>query len=178
MAIRPKLTIKSLGSIKADPDKTRIGEAFDDAATGINNLAAQLGADPNGGDVSPAQIAQVQVQHLGNGQIDIAILDNSSLSRAINYFAEYSQSPGFTNPYTLPMGPSRNNHTLFLPNGVWYFRGFSQYPAGGPPSSPVSAASGVVVSGSNSGVMYPAQGSGTGKPNTGGGQGAGKTLTR
>jgi len=173
-----KLVIKSLSAIKQNPTLPRVGEAMDDLLRGSNNVAAQLSTDPNGADIVPANVGQVQAQHLGAGQIDIAITDNSSISRAINYFAEYSQDPNFTNPYTLPMGPSRNNHTLILPNGTWYVRGFSQYPAGGSPSSPVNAPRPIVVSGSSAVPLFPSQGSGTGLPSTGGGSGAGKTVSR
>jgi hypothetical protein len=173
-----KPTIRSLSAIKQNPALPRVGEAFDDVLTHTGNIAAQLALDPGGTPVVPANVSQVQAQHLGNGQIDIAITDNSSISRAISYFAEYSQDPSFTNPYTLPMGPSRNNHTLILPNGTWYVRGLSQYPAGGPPSSPVNAASPIVVTGSSALPMFPSQGSGTGLPSTGGGSGSGKTISR
>jgi hypothetical protein len=173
----PKLTIKSLSIIKQNPATLRVGEALDDVATGTNNLAAQLSADPNGSDITPANVAQVQAQHLGNGLVDVAITDNSSLSRAINYYIEADTSPNFTsNPRGITTGPIRNG-SLVLPNGTYYVRAYSQYPAGGPPSKPVNAAQPIVVTGSASLPLLASQGSGTGNPGQGG-QGAGKTINR
>lgn len=173
----PKLLVKSLSIIKQDPSTVRVGEAFDDAITGINSLSAQLGTDPNGADITPANVAQVEAQHLGNGLVDVAITDNSSLSRAINYYVEYDTSPNFTgNPRGVAIGPLRNG-SIFLPNGTYYIRAYSQYPAGGPPSKPVMFSKPVLVSGSAAMPLLASQGSGTGKPGQAG-QGAGKTITR
>jgi hypothetical protein len=174
----PKVRINSLSTIKADPKTIRIGEAIDDLSTGINNIANQLSADPNGADVVPANLAKVQVQHVGGGQIDVALTDNSKINRSVNYYVEYSQDQKFTNSYTLDMGSSRNDHTLRLPNGTWFFRGLSQNPNGGPPSSPVAHPDPIVVVGSSvTGTLFASQGSGTGLP-TQAGQGAGKTISR
>lgn len=161
-----KPLIRNLSILKQQ--SPRLGEAFDDLVTPLDNITNQLGSNPNGGNVVPAPVAQVQAQHLGNGVIDIAITDNSSVSRAINYYAEYSQSPSFSNYYTHVMGPSRNSHSLTLPNGTWYLRGRSQYPAGGSASVPISASGPVVVTGSSKVALFPSQGSGTG----GGGAGS------
>ncbi len=89
LVIMPKLLVKSLSVIKQNPQTVRQGEAFDDVSSGINSLANQLGADPNGADVIPANVAQVQAQHLGNGLVDVAITDNSNVPRAIDYHVEY-----------------------------------------------------------------------------------------
>jgi hypothetical protein len=173
----PKLLVKSLSVIKQNPQTVRQGEAFDDVSSGINSLANQLGADPNGADVIPANVAQVQAQHLGNGLVDVAITDNSNVPRAIDYHVEYDTSPAFTNPRGQTLGPWRNGQ-FTLPNGTYYVRGYSQIRTGGPPSSPVNAQIPVVVTGSATQPLSVSQGSGTGKPNTGGGAGAGKTITR
>jgi hypothetical protein len=172
----PSTLVRSLSQIKQE--QPRIGEAMDDLKSASNNLAHQLATDPNGkADVIPAQVAQVQAQHLGNGLVDVSITDNSSLSRAINYHVEYSADAGFTNPRGAPLGPWRTG-TIVLPNGTWYIRAYSQYPAGGPPSNPVNAQSPIVVSEAATGVLFASQGSGTGTPNSGGGAGSGKTISR
>jgi hypothetical protein len=172
------LRVTRLAHIKNTPTLTPVGEAMDDIVNGIQNHAAATTTDPNGADIIPVNVSIVQAQHVGNGQIDIAITDNSSLSRSINYFVDYSMDSNFTNPYTLSLGPSRNNHTLVLPNGTWYFQGYSQYVHGGPPSNPVRVRLPVAVTGSSSGKLFSSQGSGTAKPSTGGGQGAGKANLR
>lgn len=174
---RPKITVKSLNSVKQNPATTLVGECLDDHSTGINNLAANLGADPNGSEVTPADVAQVSAQHLGNGLVDVAITDNSSLARAINYFVEYDTSPNFTaNPRGTALGPYRNGQ-FQLPNGTYYIQAFSQYPNGGAPSKPVRFQSPIVVTGSGSQPLLRSEGSGTGKSGAAG-QGAGKALTR
>jgi hypothetical protein len=173
----PKLLIKSLSSIKQDPTLKRTGEAFDDIVSGTSNLAAQLSADPGGADITPANVAQVTAQHLGNGLVDVAIVDNSSISRAINYHVEYDTSPSFSvNPRGQSLGPWRNG-SVTLPNGTWYVRGYSQYPNGGPPSAPIVNPSPITVTGSAALPLLSSQGSGTGKAGQGG-SGSGKTLTR
>jgi hypothetical protein len=172
-----KLTIKSLSAVKQNPATVRIGECFDDASTGINNLAAQLGSDPNGSDVTPAKVAQVMAQHLGNGLVDVAITDNSSLSRAVNYYVEYDTSPDFSNnPRGTALGSYRNGQVT-LPNGTYWVQAYSQYPAGGPPSKPVMFPQPIMVTGSAGLPLLNSQGSGTGKPGQAG-QGAGKTVAR
>lgn len=176
-------TIKSLNAIKAAGGIfSHVGEAIDDLLGAHSNVARNLASDPNGADNVPPNIAGIQVQHLGNGLVDISITDNAKISRAINYHVEYaaansSGNPDFTNPRGLLLGPWRTG-TVALPNGNWFFRAYSQYPAGGPPSSPVLAQGVIVVSGGAALSLYPSQASGTGNPSTGGGHGSGKTITR
>jgi hypothetical protein len=174
---RPKLTIDSLNSVKQNPATTQTGECFDDVSKGVNNLAANLGADPNGADVTPADVAQLKAQHLGNGLVDVALVDNSSLARAISYFVDADTSPNFTsNPRTYTNGPVRNI-SMTLPNGTWYLQGYSQYANGGPPSKPVRFPTPILVTGSATQPLLDSEGSGTGRPGAAG-QGAGKALTR
>jgi hypothetical protein len=135
-------------------------------------MANQLGTDPNGKPITPAAIAQVNVQQ-ANGFVDVQILDNSPIVRAINYYVNIADNPGFTNARVVNLGPSRNYHTI-LPNGTFYIQAQSQYPAGGPPSDPVSASAPVAITTSVIGALtlFPSQGSGTG------GGGAGLTISR
>lgn len=162
--------VRSLNFIREKDSKT--AEAFDDLIRAHSNVSEQLATDPNGGNVVPPVIAQLLVQQL-KGFVDIAIIDRSPISRAINYYLEISTSPSFGNPRTIALGPSRNYH-MMLPNGTFYFRARSQYPHGGPPSNPVSAQSALVITASVIGALtlFSSQGSGTG------GGGAGKTLSR
>jgi hypothetical protein len=174
----PLLIVKSLNHIRQDVNLTRVAEAIDDLLRGHSNTSAQLANDPNGSDVVPSPISQLQVQHLGTGQIDVAIIDNNPrLVRAVHYHLEYDTDPNFTNPRGRDLGPWRTAEFL-LPNGTWHFRAYPQYPAGGSPALPVRAPGPIVVSGSASLSLFPAQGSGTGTPKTGGGHGAGRTITR
>lgn len=172
------LIVRSLNHIRNTPapDGNRIAEAMDDFLKGHSNVAKQLATDPNGGNVVPANVSQVQAQHLGNGVVDVSITDNSPIARAINYHVEYDSSSEFTNPRGAHLGPWRTG-TVVLPNGNWHVRAYSQYPAGGPPSDPVYAGM-VTVAGAASGSLFPSQSSGTGKPQQGGGQGSGKVIQR
>lgn len=152
-------------------DDPKYAEAFDDHSRAHQNVAAQLATDPNGSPIVPAAPALIQVQEM-NGFVDLAITDNSPISRAINYFLEISSTPGFENPRTVPLGPSRNYHTT-LPNGTYSLRARAQYPAGGPASSPTPATT-ITITTSAIGTLalFPSQGSGTG------GGGAGASITR
>lgn len=171
------LIVRSLNHIRQIPELTRVAEAIDDLLKGHDNVAAQLATNPNGANVIPENIAQIQAKHLGNGLVDFSITDNSSVSRAIEYHVEYDTSPSFTNPRGLSLGPWRNG-SVPMPNGIYYVRAYSQYPAGGPPSKPISAQGTVVVSNSATLPLLTSQGSGTGNPHAGGGFGSGKTITR
>lgn len=161
--------IRNLNFIRQKDPKT--AEAVDDLVRAHQNIGAQLASDPNGSPITPAVPGQIQIQQQ-NGFVDLVIIDNSPISRAINYFVEISTTPGFQNPRTVPNGPSRNYHTT-LPNGTFYFRVRSQYPAGGPASAPSMAVS-VTIASSVIGTLtlFASQGSGTG------GGGAGQTITR
>lgn len=170
-----RLNIRNLPWLRTNDRKT--AEAFDDVVRGHTNVAQQLATDPGGADVIPPQISSVEAVHLGSGHIDVAITDNAKIFRAISYFIEYDTSENFTNPRVVSLGPSRNAAPFVLPNGTYFFRAYSQYPAGGPPSNPVNAGS-VTVTGSSSGTLLGSQASGTAHPATGGGAGAGKVLQR
>jgi hypothetical protein len=167
-----------------------LGEALDDVSTAIDNLSSAVSNDPNGSDVGPPQVGQVNVStgpqsvtdSVGNlvplgGGAHVTITDNSKITRAITYHLEYDTSPHFTNPQYEFLGPGRGR-MLSLPNGTYYVRAYSQYAAGGPPSGPVLASQPVTITNSPFPPLLPSQASGTGAPNSGGGYGAGKTLSR
>lgn len=171
------LNVKSLNHIRQEPALQRVAEAIDDLLKGHSNVANQLSTDPNGGDVVPPNVASLHVQHLGGGHVDIAITDNAKITRAIEYHLEYTTEKSWTNPRGRTLGSWRTAE-FTLPNGVWNFRAYSQFPAGGPPSTPVYCQGTVTVTDGNAIPLMPSQGSGTGLPKTGGGAGAGKTITR
>lgn len=173
------LIVRSLNYIRQTPapEGNRIAEAVDDLLTGHNNLAHQLSTDPNGKEVIPPNIAGLQVQHLGNGNIDVAITDNAPISRAIEYHVEYSTDPSMASPRGRSLGSWRTGE-FSLPNGQWYFHAYSQYPAGGKPSLPVRAQGSLVVTGSSAISLFPSQSSGTGRPGQGPAQGSGKVISR
>lgn len=162
--------VRNLNYIRQKDPK--MAEVVDDLLRAHQNVAAQLATDPNGSNLVPATVAQLQVQQQ-NGFVDFAIVDNSRISRAINYYIQYSQTPGFQNPRQITLGPDRNGHTI-LPNGTYYFRALSQYPAGGPASTPSEPVGPIVIASSAIGTLtlFPSQGSGTG------GGGAGQTIQR
>jgi hypothetical protein len=175
--------VKQLSYIKTADHK--LGEAIDDLIRAHDNTSQNLQNDPNGADVTPANVASVKAQTgtaviggvtIGGG-VHVAITDNSKIGRAVHYFVEYSNDPNFTNPWVEHLGPSRNK-MISLPNGTYYFRAYSQYPAGGPPSAPILFSSPIVVTGSPFPALLPSQASGTGQPSTGGGHGAGKVISR
>jgi hypothetical protein len=153
-------------------------EIISDLLKAHGNVAAQLATDPNGADVIPPRISQVEAAHLGNGLIDAAITDNGKIVRAVNYFLEYDTTESFSNPRVIDLGSSRNTPPFILPNGTYFFRAYSQYKAGGPPSEFVVFPGSVTVTGGVSASLLSSQSSGTGKPNQGGHFGAGKTLKR
>lgn len=164
-----KPQVRTLNDIRREFPKH--AEAFDNLITAHENVARQLSTDPNGSEVTPASPAQLMVQQQ-NGFVDLAVVDNSPISRAINYYVEWADNPGFNGYRTLPLGPSRNGH-IMLPNGTYSLRARSQYPAGGPASAPCKAVS-VTIAASVIGTLslFASQGSGTG------GGGAGATITR
>jgi hypothetical protein len=167
-----------------------IGEAIDDLLKAHDATSQNLQNDPNGANVTPPNINGIQAQ-TGNstlavsggatvpvgGGVHVAITDNGKIGRAVHYFVEYDVTPNFTNPWVEHLGPSRNR-MLSLPNGTYYLRAYSQYPAGGPPSTPVLFSQPIVVTNSPFPALLPSQASGTGIPSTGGGHGAGKVINR
>jgi hypothetical protein len=172
-----KPIVKSLNTLRTV--NPYLAECIDDLVMAHDNVSKQLATDPNGSEIVPPNIAMVQAQHLGNGLVDLAITDNAPISRAINYHVEYDSTPNFTNPRGATLGPWRTG-TIFLPNGTWFFRAYSQYPAGGGPNTPVIAPGSLVINVKDgaAGPLFASQGSGTGKPQQGGGQGSGKLIQR
>jgi hypothetical protein len=111
----------------------------------VENIAFQLAAQPNGAIQTPPDIAALNVQSSGM-LVDLTIVDNGAIGRAISYHVEYDTTPSFSNPRGVELGAWRN-YTLPLSDGAYYFRAYSQYSAGGPPSNPVNCASNPIVVG-------------------------------
>ncbi len=160
------LTIPQLKKVQTDDPY--LYEALKKIVGAVNALGTHIGADPAGTVPPPAAIASVQVT-AANGFFNVAIVDNSTVTRGINYFLEYDVSPAFPNPWVYDLGASRNVQ-LALGNQTLYFRAYSQY-LGGPPGPSVAYGSpplAVVGGGAAAPTPLPSQGSGTG----GGGFGA------
>lgn len=176
---QPRINIKQLGAIRQSdtPKGFQVAEALDDLKTALENMAVQLATQPNGAPLTPPDISAVNVQSSGI-LVDITIVDNGAIGRAINYHVEYDTVPSFSNPRGADLGAWRN-FTLPLSNGNYYFRAYSQYQAGGPPSNPVNcAANPIVVGGGVALALLSSQASGTSDPDTGGGAGSGKEIGR
>jgi len=162
----PIIRIKTRNAIQTAPlgklEGHIVAKALDDLNSGVGTVANRLANDPNGTEVIPTNIAGVSAKHLGNGLVDIAINDPSLIQSAISYHVEYDTNPNFTSSRYAFLGPSRN-HTITLPNGIYYIKAYSQYQYGGSPSNG-KVTGPIVVQGSASGTLLATQGSGTGNP--------------
>lgn len=158
----------------------RLYTALRSIVDAVNNLGRGVGVDPSGAMAPPARISAISVT-AANGIFDIAITDNSSLVRGINYFVESDSSPAFAQPHVHSLGPSRNAR-FSLGNLTLYWRGYSQY-LGSQPSQPVAFGNppmGVNGGGTSPGpVLQTSAGSGTAAGDgQQGGSGFGKNLFR
>ena len=175
----PKLSLKNiryiLGIKTPEVDGSKFAETFSDVANSITGVTSRLGANPNGPPQNSPMIASFQAVHLGNGLIDLSIIDPGKIQSAISYFVEYDTTSGFAQSRYVHLGPARNG-TIVLPNGSYWFKAYSQNILGGSPSSPIITGP-VAVTGSATGVLLPTQGSGTGQPGQTG-TGAGPVISR
>ena len=135
-------------------------EALQSIIAGVNNMAAQTNSEPSRSqNTAPPAIAGFNVVESG-GIHDIQITDNAPAYRGVNYFAQYSQTPDFSNAYQIDLGSSQN-HRANMGSGTYYWRACSSY-ATSPPSSFVyhgGAQAVAVGSGSYAGpAMQPRQG--------------------
>jgi hypothetical protein len=157
----------------------RLADSLQRIVNAVNTLGVGTGVDPAGATQPPAPIAAISVQ-AADGIFDVALTDNSQITRGISYFVESDTTPGFNQPHVYSLGPSRNMR-VSLGNLTLYWRGYSQY-LGSAPSAPVAFGSppAAVVGGGVSGPA-PQSSSGSGTASgTGqqGGSGFGKTLSR
>lgn len=157
----------------------RLADSLRRIVDAVNTLGVGTGVDPAGATESPTPIASLNVI-AANGIFDIALTDNSPITRGINYFVESDVTPGFIQPHVYSLGPSRNLRVA-LGNLTLYWRAYSQY-LGSAPSTPVAfgAPPSAVVGGGSAGpALQSSSGSGT-AAGTGqqGGSGFGKSLFR
>jgi hypothetical protein len=160
---------------RGDFEGYKVAEAFNDVGDAIGNVAKQTASDPSGAPVNPSPIGGFQAIHLGSGMLNFSFTDNGTVQRAVDYVAELSDNPGFSNSEYVHWGPHKNN-SVPVPNGNWYLKGYSHYRYGGLPSKPVVVGP-IIVSGSIYSARLAGQGCGVAKPGTTG-QGAGLTVSR
>jgi hypothetical protein len=141
-----------------------IGQALDDLLRHVQTTMDQTNASPDGQAQPPTAPAALKVT-AAHGIFDASITDNSPVTRGVNYFLEYSQSPQFNSPTVVDLGQSRN-HRVMLGNQNLYWRAYSAYPTGpksahvyhGGVATPSPVAGGGSLSGPS---IQPSQGSGT-----------------
>lgn len=144
-----------------------IFEAFRNIQKQLSNTSVQTNSSLTGSQSAPPpQINAINVTASG-GVAHVQITDNNqNLYRGVTYHVQYSTDPGFANPITHHMGPSRDAR---IPVGTQpiYYRAFSDYPTseasvpvyhGGSQPVPVTA------SGTEQPPIPAGQGSGTGFP--------------
>ncbi|MGH9591655.1 MAG: hypothetical protein ACRD5L_01090, partial [Bryobacteraceae bacterium] len=98
----------------------RLADSLRRIVDAVNNLAIGTGVDPAGATQSPTPIAAISV-HAADGIFDVALTDNSPLTRGISYFVESDTTPGFNQPHVYSLGPSRNMRVA-LGNLTLYWR--------------------------------------------------------
>jgi|SRR5882762_1055407 len=169
------LITKNLNYLRgmSSPDMPDLGSKLYEVFQGIlqqnQNVQMQTNTNPDGTPAAPPQVNGVQVSG-ANGYLHVAVNDTNDVYSGVQYFAEHSDNPNFTDPQIVPMGASRN---VNIPVGDQnrYVRVYSSY-GSSPPSSPVYHGGVVPASvnggGTNSGPAFlPSQGSGTGLPGEG-----------
>lgn len=141
-------------------------EALDDIINHVQNVMTQTNASPTGTVNAPPTPGGLTVS-AANGIFEAAIQDNQSpVTRGVQYFLEHSDTPAFTAPKTISLGPSRN-WSGALGNRTLYWRAHSAYPTsprsghvyhGGSSAQPLPVRGGGVVVGP---TPLPSYGSGT-----------------
>jgi len=156
-----------------------IGDALADLQHQLNQQQQKLGLSASATPPAPPAIAAVTVV-ASNGVADLAITDNNSIFRPIEYFAEYSTDPSFpvAKTHIVPMGGARNIRIpVFLGATPVYFRAYSQYSDG--PASQAVNFGGATPTGVATGGAGPALGVGQlAGTATATGQGRGDDLVR
>lgn len=154
-------------SIPDVPDfGARMYEAFKSIQNQSANTEQQGNSNPQGQPSPPPGIQGVNVV-AANGHHTVTITDqNAGLRRGVNYWLERSMTPDFANPHIIDLGQSRN-HSEFLGNGTFYWRGHSSYGSSqsGPPAYHGSASQPTPVNAGGdigSPAELPSQGAGTG----------------
>lgn len=147
----------------------RLFEALADLDGKISTLGQQVNGNPKGEPAAPPSVSGVNVTGQ-DGDLHVAIIDNSPIYRGIRYAVEHADNPHFINPIVVPLHDTRNV-TIRVGSQTRYVRAYSYYSSSGP-SSPVyyGGAQPTAVNGGGNGPgprFLPSQGSGTGKPGVG-----------
>lgn len=156
-------TLKIDGAPEFGP---RLYEAISDMAKATDTLAQQTNSNLSGNPAPPPRIQAVTVTPTETGA-HVSITHEGEFYRGIEYHAEYSASPNFTNPFPVHMGPAREQD---VPVGskTLYWRAFAQYPTGSPTSAVYhGGTSPAAVTGGKSFPLGTSQGSGTGRAGEG-----------
>lgn len=178
----PSQKIRHLPEIQShkDPIIRKIGESLIDILRAMQSTSEQTGVAPSNTSATPSPPSAINVI-ASNGIADVQIFHNDPVFRDINYFVEYSKSPGFPVALThvVDLGSSRNKRIpIFMGATLIYFRAYCQY-SGSQPSAPVVFGSPTGVNCGGSGPsMQAGQSSGTGNALTDSGVGSGIQLTR
>lgn len=165
--------LKSVRSGEPIPDGfgARLFEALRAIGSQSSTTEQQGNTNPQGQPTPPPAPNGINVA-AKDGHHTVTISDqNPGVKRGVNYWLERDTSPNFSNPHIIDLGQSRN-HSEFLGNGTYYWRGYSSYGAS-PASKPVYHGSEVQPTAVNAGGLIGApavlesQGSGTGAPREG-----------
>lgn len=169
----------------------RFADAMDDIQKQINQLAKQTtasAASPTGPPPTPSQLNITS--NATSGIIDAQIKDSNEINFGINYFLEWSTTPGFQNPVVIDLGASRNWRGVLVAGAGGggtqnlFFRAFSQYWGSVQASEKVYFGSqktptAVVMNSSLSPTLQSSTGSGTAKGDgSQGGTGLGPVIKR
>ena len=161
------MSVRNLSYIRTIPVfGPRLYETLSDILTQQSNAAMQTNANPSGGSQAPPPQINALTVTAGAGIAHVQITDNNQMYRGVKYHVQYATEPGFSNPITAHMGPSRD---LRIPVGTQplYYRAFSDYPTSDT-SNPVyhggSTPIAVTASGTDQPPIPTGKGSGTGTP--------------
>lgn len=158
-----------------------IAEALDDVMSHVSTTMQQTNSSPNGQAAPPPTPSKLTVT-AAHGIFDAKIDDNAPVTRGINYFLEYSQTPSFNSPTVIDLGASRN-HRVALGNQTLHWRAYSSYPTSprsqviyhGTQGQPTPVIGGGTASGPD---PQPSSGSGTSKGASGSDGGFGNHAFR
>src|SRR5580704_11742359 len=86
----PMLLLPQLKTVQStDP---RLADSLQRIVDAVNTLGTGTGVDPAGNTAPPAPISAISVQ-AADGIFDIALTDNSPVTRGISYFVESDTTP-------------------------------------------------------------------------------------
>ncbi len=161
------LKVRNLNAIRAgSATPEMLAQALQDIIDGHNSIASQLNADSEGPVAAPTKPNSLTVTAQG-GVFHGSIVHNGPFYRGITYHVDAAADAGFSNPFKVHQGPSRD-FRVALGNQPLFFRAYTDYPTSGPSDAvyhggaqPVAVQGGGTWAGP---AIPPAQGSGTGGP--------------